>query len=264
MKNRSTFIILCLVAIAQCSLAQELHINPRWSECSFQLDPSLTQKSFKEFAREAALVAYFRPLTDARPLGPKHFEISLLKWATAIDDTKDSWNDTFVHPDSTHWLVEGPRLNIPGVTARIGITKRLDAAVYWTKSPNANYGFWGGQLQYNLLNNPERKWAASVRTSLVSLYGPDDVKFSIYGAEGVVSKEFPIFSDRVTVAPYVGASTFVSNARETSQKVDLQNKTVMGAQAMVGTVLKASVARLAIEYNLARVNTISFKLGVAF
>src|SRR3989339_644390 len=39
-----------------------LHINPRWSECSFQLDPSLTQEAWRQFTREAGLVVYFRSL----------------------------------------------------------------------------------------------------------------------------------------------------------------------------------------------------------
>jgi hypothetical protein len=38
----------------------------------------------------------------------------------------------------------------------------------------------------------------------------------------------------------------------------------MGGQAMVGAVLKLSVARLAVEYNIAKVNTVSMKIGVAF
>jgi hypothetical protein len=256
--------IICLVGASKLASAQELHVNPRWSECSFQLDPSLTQKSWNQFAREAALVAYFRPLTDARPLGAKHFEIAILKWSTAIDDTKDAWNDTFVHPDSAHWLVEGPRLPIPGITARVGITDRLDAAIYWTKSPKANYGFWGGQLQYNFVDNKTTNWSASGRVSFISLHGPADLKFNIYGAEGIVSREFPIFSKWASVAPYVGLGTLVSSAHETTEKVALKNETVVGAQAMAGAVLKASVARIAVEYNVARVNTISLKLGVAF
>ena len=46
-----------------------LHINPRWKECSFQLDPALTQSAWRQFTQEAGLVAYFRPMSDARPMG---------------------------------------------------------------------------------------------------------------------------------------------------------------------------------------------------
>src|SRR5687768_9151675 len=81
---------LALVGLSYRSQAQhhggdkdvELHVNPRWKECSFQLDPSLTQKAWREFTSEAGLVVYFSPLTDAKPMGAKNFEVSLLQWKT--------------------------------------------------------------------------------------------------------------------------------------------------------------------------------------
>jgi hypothetical protein len=56
-----------------------LHVNPRWRECSFQLDAGLTQSEWREFTKEAGLVVTFRPLTDAKPLGVGNFEVSLLQ-----------------------------------------------------------------------------------------------------------------------------------------------------------------------------------------
>ena len=242
----------------------KLHINDRWKECSFQLDPSLTQKAWHQFTNEAAMVAYFRPLVDAKPMGKWNVEVSLLQWATAFDDTDAAWNDTFVHPDSTHWLKEGSRLAFPGITARVGITDRMDVGFYITKSPGANYGFVGGQLQYNLINNQEKKWAASARASFMSMYGPEDLKLNVYGIDFIASKELPVYFRWASISPYVGVSTYLSSARETTEKVNLHNENVMGGQAMVGAVLKHSVAQLGVEYNIARVNTISFKIGVAF
>jgi hypothetical protein len=91
----------------------ELHVNPKWSECSFQIDPSLTQEAWHQFTTEAGVVTYFRPLTDARPMGVANFEISVVRYETAIDDADPAWNDTFVHPDPAHWLFEGSRLPFP-------------------------------------------------------------------------------------------------------------------------------------------------------
>lgn len=259
---------LALLGIFNLAHAQDkhvhLHVNPRWEECSFQLDPSLTQAAWKEFTKEAGLVAYFRPLTDAKPLGPLHFEVALLQWQTKFDDTKPAWNDTFVHPDSTHWLKESDRLPFPGFTARMGITEKMDVGVYITKSPGANYGFYGGQVQYNFLNDPEKKWSASGRVSFTSMYGPEDLKLSVYGIDGLVSREFPLFARWASVAPYVGISQYLSWSRETSAVVDLDDERAVGGQAMVGAVLKLSAARIGIEYNIARVNTVSFKIGAAF
>jgi hypothetical protein len=242
----------------------ELHVNDKWKECSFQLDPSLTQDAWHQFTKEAALVAYFRPLKSAKPMGAWNVEFSVLQWATGIDDEDAAWNDTFVHPDSAHWLTEGPRLAFPGLTARVGITDKIDVGFYWTKNPNANYGFFGGQVQYNLMNNLEKKWAASARMSFVSLYGPEDLKLNVCGLDLIASKEFPLYFRWASISPYVGVSTYLSNAHETTEKVNLQDEHVVGVQGMVGAELKLSIATLGVEYNLAKVNTLSFKIGVAF
>lgn len=262
--------VLALSCGAQVGLAQHhhqdpnLHVIEKWSECSFQLDPSLTQEAWRDFTKEAGLVAYFRPLVDAKPMGARHFEVSLLQWATKFDETKPAWNDTFVHPDSTHWLKESPRLAFPGLTARAGITNKLDVAIYFTKNPGANYGFFGGQVQYNLFNDPARKWSVATRANFSSLFGPEDLKLNVYGVDALVSREIKIYSTWASVAPYISVSTYLTNTHETTEAVNLRNEHIIGGQAMVGAVMKLSFARIGVEYNFARVSTLSFKLGVAF
>jgi hypothetical protein len=260
--------LLAVTGISQIALSQDhdhttLHTASKWKECSFQLDPSLTQEAWHEFTKEAGLVAYFRPLTDAKPLGAGHFEVSIVQWQTAFDDSKPAWNDTFVHPDSTHWLKESDRLAFPGLAGRIGITNKLDAGIFITKNPGANYGFAAGQLQYNFLNNPETKWSASGRGTFSMLYGPQDLKLNTYGLDALVSKEFRLYSTWASIAPYAGVSALLTSSRETTEAVQLHNENVVGGQFMVGTVLKLSVVRLGVEYNFSRLSTFSFKLGVA-
>ncbi|HEX6049626.1 MAG TPA: hypothetical protein VFZ21_10160, partial [Gemmatimonadaceae bacterium] len=134
----------------------DLHVNPRWKECSFQLHSSLTQSAWRQFTREAALVAYFRPLVDAQPMGKGRFELSVLQWETGIDDHDAAWNDTFVHPDSAHWLFEGDGLKFPGLMVRAGVSDNTDVGVYFTKNPGANYGFYAAQVQHALVQSPTR------------------------------------------------------------------------------------------------------------
>lgn len=265
-----------LVAASICTLLQPaafsgdagahtvLHINPRWKECSFQLDQSLTQEAWRQFTQEAGLVSYFRPLTDARPMGSGNFEISVLQWATDIDDADAAWNDTFVHPDSAHWLFEGERLAFPGLTFRAGITSRIDVGVYFTKSIGANYGFWGGQVQYNIVNDRETDLAASARLSLVSMYGPEDLGLTVVGLDLLASKAYSLWVDWLAISPYVGVSAYLSNSHETSNVVELKDEHILGVQGMVGAVAHISLARLSIEYSVAKVSSLSLKVGVAF
>ncbi len=48
--------------------------------------------------------------------------------------------------------------------------------LFWAKSLGANYGFLGGQLQNNLLNDLESNWAAAGRMSFTSILRPRDME----------------------------------------------------------------------------------------
>ncbi|MGH7637294.1 MAG: hypothetical protein ACREOK_06545 [Gemmatimonadaceae bacterium] len=240
-----------------------LHINPRWKECSFQLDASLTQAAWRQFTGEAAVVTYFRPLTGAKPLGAGNFDVSVVQWQTGIDAGDAAWNDTFVHPDSTHWLFEGASLKFPGLAVRAGVSSRTDVGVYFTKSPDANYGFYGAQLQQNLTSDGWKKVSAAARVSFVSMYGPEDLDFSVYGADLLASREFTVWGGRAAVSPYALVSANLGRSHEKSSVVDLEDENVFGAQATVGVEARVWKAKVGVEYGLAKVSSLSFKMGMA-
>ena len=263
-RTLTTAVMALAVTLSQTPAAAQsgeprLHVNPRWKECSFQLDPSLTQAAWRQFTEEAGLVVYFRPLADARPMGRGHFEISALKWKTGIDDADAAWNDTFVHPDSTHYLFEGSGQEIPGLMLRAGVSGSTDVGVYFTKSPGANYGFVGGQVQHNLLQNAS-DWAAAARVSFVSMYGPDDLNFAVYGVDLLASRKFDV-ARWAAVSPYAGVSTYLASAHEKTSAVTLDDENVIGMQGTVGAAVQLSKARLGVEYNVARVSSFSLKVG---
>jgi hypothetical protein len=144
--------------------------------------------------------------------------------------------------------------------ARAGVSNKTDVGVYWTDNFNANYGFFGGQVQQNLVGSTTSDWAASARLSFTSLYGPEDVSLTVLGWDLVASREIAL-NDWAAVSPYAGVSSYFSMSHERSAAVDLDDERVGGSQAMVGAVVKLSGARLAMEYNVARVNSVSMKVG---
>lgn len=257
---------MAFIGSAMMSVAQDVHLHTssQWEECSFQIDPSLTQQEWHQFVSEAASVVYFRPLTDARPMKPGKFELSVLQWNTRIDETDGAWNNTFVHPDSAHWLIGGKELPFPGLTARAGITSKLDLGIYWSERPGANYGVIGAQAQYNLLDDTMKHWSASARINFSALYGPEDVKLKVYGADLLASKQFKLKSSWLSVSPYAGISTFLTHAHEKSEFVNLHDENRIGVQGMAGLVANISIVRIGVEYNMGPVNTFSYKLGLAF
>lgn len=265
MKKISTLILL--FGFTFPVFAQEkphLHTSSEWEECSFQLDPSLTQADWHQFSKEAALVAYFRPLTGAEPMGRGKFDISIMQWKTKIDESDAAWNNTFVHPDTTHWLIDGPRLPIPGLAARAGLTNKLDLGIYWTTNPLANYSVAGAQLQYNFLPTTSKGLTASTRLTYSMIYGPRDITFATTGVDLVASKKFNLYSDWIALTPYANASLMFSRAHERTSAVELKDENVFNTQGAIGAVAQLSVLRLAVEYNQGITNTISYRIGVAF
>ncbi len=270
MKNiETTLTVLAVCFTTSLGLAQEtpdvhLHVNPKWEECSIQIDPSLTQTAWHQFAKEAALVTYFRPLNSARPMGRGSYELSVLQWNTAINETHEAWNNTFVHPDTAHWLIGGHSLPFPGLTLRAGITKCVDGALYFTQNPAANYGFIGGQVQYNFINDTAKNWAVSTRANFVSLFGPKDMSLKNYGLDLVISKKISIYSDKISVSPYINTSAFLSHAHEKSDFVRLKDERVLGFQGGAGVTARIYIFTLGVEYNFAKVNTMSYKIGFTY
>jgi hypothetical protein len=267
---RTLATVATLMALGSPALAQghnhddhpHLNINPRWKECSFQLSAGLTKDAWRQFATEASVVTYFRPLTDAAPMGKGRFEVSLVQWESGIDDADPAWNDVMVHPDSTHWLFEGSRLAFPGLMGRVGVGSRTDLGLYFTKAPGANYGFYGAQLQQNVVRD-YRGFAAAVRTSFVSMYGPEDVEFTVIGLDVVASRKFEMPALKASVAPYVVLSSSGGRAEEKSSVVTLSDAYVSTNLATLGASLEFSAARIAVEYANSTVPSLSMKIGFA-
>ena len=174
-----------------------------------------------------------------------------------IDDADDAWNDTFSHPDSTHWLFDGDALRIPGLMVRAGVTDRVDVGGYFTKAPGANYGFFGGQVQYAVLHDLDSNVSAAGRLGFVKMYGPEDLTASIYGLDFLVSKEISRFS------PYAGVSGYLSRGHETTSKVDLEDESVLGVRGTVGLAVRIWTLSLGGEFNLAAVPGYSIKVAFA-
>lgn len=249
-----TLAVVSLALFTPRLSAQVLHVDNRWDNCAIVINPTLTQDAWHQFVKDAGLVAYFRPLAGARSLGPRHFEVAVMQWRTMIDDTDAAWNDTFTHPDATHWLFDGNALPIPGFMLRMGVTQRLDLGAYWTTAPGANYSMLAGQAQYNFLDL-EGGLLASGRFSALRLYGPEDVKLSTYGLDFVASKDI----DRFT--PYAGVGAYLSRGQETTSKVNLGDENIFGFQGMVGANVRVWLVRLGAEFNLANVPGYSFKVA---
>jgi hypothetical protein len=250
--------VLLLAAGAAPLPAQVLHTNDRWDECAIVLDHALTQDAWHRFVAELGVVGYYRPQAGARPLGRGRVELSVVQTNTRIDPAAPAWNDTFSHPDSTHWLIEGDALPIPSLAFRVGVSDRVDVGGYVTKNFASNYGLVGAQLQYSLRSRADSGISASGRLSAARLFGPEDMTFGVYGLDLAVSRPVSRFE------PYAVISGHVAHGHETTSQVNLADETVLGVQGTLGLAVRIWGVRLGAEYTLARVNAYAFKIGYGF
>jgi hypothetical protein len=247
------FVALCFISITH---AQELHVNHDIKSCSIELDPSLTQGQFHKFTREAGQVFTFKLMSPAEPLGAKKFQIGIDYAITSINDADPAWNNTFSHPHETHYL--GDQLAFPKLFARMGVSDRVDVGFYFTKNPDANYGFMGGEIKYALFMKPEKPLAMAVRTTYATLLGVEDLNYHLLGVDLSASKKIGMLT------PYLGIGANLGRAIETTSKINLHNETVLTPRGIIGTQLSLSFLSLTAEMDVAAVSTFSLRTGFKF
>ncbi len=228
-----------------------------------QIDSSLTQEAWRQFTEEGGIIASLNPMSSAKPFGKGSFDIALTPALYPIDDTEAAWNDTFVHPHSTHWLYGATSeesgevlaghadsmhsLGIPLPRIRVGVTERVDVGLYYIPAPGANYAFLGGHVRSNVLSDAKRGLNAAVRVRAAQLRKVEDFGVSTYALDLLASKDISVFS------AYVGVSGYIARSHETTPVVDLDDETVLGVEGHVGgSALLFSHLRLGAEMTVGR------------
>lgn len=267
MKTKHNLLLLTFLSLASPLAAHHssdhavtLHIDNTYKECSMALDPSITQQEFRDFAREAGPILYFKPLAGAKPLGKFNFDIGVEQTRTSpLEDYKGKWNNTFVHPTPDHYLVpDNHMLAIPLLHARMGITDKADIEAYITKSFGANYGLVGGAIKYAWLQSDDLSWASSARLTYAAIFGVSDFNYHQLGADLLFSRDIWFFR------PYAGAGVSLGYLKATTDKVSLLPETAPGAIGIAGLQFVWKHLSLAVEADFGIINMYTFKLAVTF
>jgi len=135
-----------------------------------------------------------------------------------VEQNADAWNDTFAHPTADHWL--GDNQQFPKVKLRAGVSDRVDVGAFYTRNPNANYGWAGVDVNYNVLQQsatmPVSVGARAAYTRTLFVHDMDMNAATLDIAAGRT------FWGIVT--PYVGVGTDGVYARETTDAVNLDDE----------------------------------------
>lgn len=240
----------------------KLHVNnEKWPECAIELDPSLSQSDFRRFGQEISSFIRFKAVNASVILKKRTFEIALpFMFTGKIDDSKPYWNNTFTHPDSTHWLVDGSkRIKYPQLNLRYGLSNKMDIGFYIITTPNLNnYGFTGLDLRYAIINDTSKKISLTSRISFGTLLGVKDMDYSLLSGDISASKTFGLFT------PYFGLAGTMSYQNEESDVVSLKSEWIPTLVGIVGMEFNYKFISLGCEWNVSYLNMLSIKAGIRF
>ena len=234
-----------------------LHVNPGLKDCSIQFAPELTQAAFHRFVREFGSVSAFK-MTPPTTLGRKGVVIGLEQINFTVEEHSDAWNDTFYHPDAYHEL--GSDKSFPKVRLRVGVGDRLDLGAFWTENPNANYGWYGLEAKYGLLQQSEKMpVSVAVRGAYTKTLYVDDMDMHAGTLDFAAGRTF-----WNVLTPYLGGGADAILARETSSAVQLETEQMVVPHAIGGFELRYWHLVVGAEGSVGELATFQFQVGAAF
>ena len=205
-----------------------LHVDPTTEDCEVRFAPGLTQASYHRFVREFGSASAFKQMGAPHVLGTKGASFGVEYMAFSVDEASDAWNDTFTHPDSTHWL--GSDKRFPKLKLRVGVGGNTDVGAYYTMNPMSNYGWIGVDAKHALVRQRhDMPVTVAVRGAYTMTLFVDDMDMHALSADVSVGRTF-----RYRITPYLGVGTDAMLARETSPVVDLDTEYVTVAHAFAG------------------------------
>jgi hypothetical protein len=199
----------------------DLHVNPSLEDCSVAFAPELTQAAFRRFAREFGSVSAFKQASPPTTLGPWGLSVALEQIQFSVEEKSAAWNDTFAHPDAYHEL--GSNLRFPKLSLRVGVTDALDVGAYYTRSPQANYGWLGLDVKYGILQQREdMPISLALRGAYTKTLYVADMDMHALTADVSMGRTF-----WNVLTPYLGLGADAVLVRETSDAVDLRRESLL-------------------------------------
>lgn len=235
-----------------------LHVNPTLEDCSVEFAANLTQDAFRRFAREFGGVSAFRHMAPPATLGRGHFSVAVQQMSFHVEEHDAAWNDTFAHPDAYHEL--GSDLSFPKFQARVGVTDRLDVGAFWTRNPDANYGWLGLEAKFGVLQQGETMPVSlAVRGAYTKTLYVSDMDMHTITVDAFAGRTF-----RRILTPYVGVGSELVLARETADTVELESETQVVPRAFAGLQLQIWHLALGGEAEVGALNRLELQVSAGF
>lgn len=229
--TRTRIIAAAAVVLAAPLQAQmshpPLHVDPTLKDCSVEFASTLTQSAFHRFAREFGSVSAYKQLASASTLRKGSVSLGIEMMSFSVDEWADAWNDTFAHPNDHHPLNSNHRF--PKIKARVGIADNLDIGAFYSRNPEANYGWLGIDGKYRVLTESESMpVSVALRAAYTKTLYVSDMDMHAATADVSVGRTW------MGIRPYVGVGADAVLTRETSPRVALHNENMVVPHVFAG------------------------------
>jgi len=255
---RTVPVALALLLPAAALAQPVLHVDPSIEDCEVRFAPELTQGAYRRFAREFGSVSAFKQASPPTTLGRWGVSLGLEEIFFTVEEEAPAWNDTFVHPGPDHWL--GADKAVPKLRLRLGVTDDLDVGAYFTKSPEANYGWFGLEAKYAILvQRDDMPLALAVRGAYTKTLYVADMDMHALTADVSVGRTFwKVFT------PYLALGGDAVLARETSPAVNLRTEALVVPHATAGFEVRTWHVALGAELQLSALHAFQAQLSAVF
>jgi hypothetical protein len=235
-----------------------LHVDSSVKDCEVRFAPELTQPAFRRFVREFGSVSAFKQGAPPKTLGRWGVALDVEQIFFKVDDKAAAWNDTFVHPTADHWL--GADKSFPKLRMRLGVTDDVEVGAFFTKSPEANYGWLGLEGKYAILEQRgDMPVALAVRGAYTKTLYVADMDMHAVTADVSLGRTF-----WQIVTPYVALGADGVLARETTDAVDLKSEHLVVPHLTAGFELRYWHLAIGAEAQLAAINSFQAQVSAVF
>ena len=235
-----------------------LHVDPSVKDCEVRFSPELTQPAFRRFAREFGSVSAFKQGAPPTALGRWGVSVDVEQIFFTVDETSAAWNDTFVHPTADHWL--GADKRFPKLRMGVGVADDVEVGAFFTKSPEANYGWLGIEGKWTVLSQrADMPVALAVRGAYTKTLYVADVDMHAVTADVSVGRTF-----WNVLTPYVALGVDGVLARETSSAVDLETERLVVPHASAGLEVRWWHLAVGAEAQVSALTTVQAQVSAVF
>lgn len=236
----------------------KLHVDPSVEDCSVRFAPELTQPAFRRFVREFGSVSAFKQGAPPTTLGQWGVSLDVEQIYFSVDENSSAWNDTFVHPSADHWL--GADKAFPKLRLRVGVADDLDVGAFYTRSPDANYGWLGLEAKYGILRQQDDvPFALAVRGAYTKTLYVADMNMHAFTADVSVGRTF-----WKVLTPYLALGADAVLARETSNAVDLKTERLLAPHATAGLEVRYWHVAIGAEAQISALTSFQAQVSAVF